>query len=52
MSSILGYLTLLRVTKTEVIGPFIRSILTRSILVILALFYIYFISLLTILTKD
>ena len=52
MSSILGYLAPLKVIKTKVIDLFMRSTLIRLIYIILSLFYIYFISLLMILTKD
>ena len=52
MFSILEYLVPSKVTKTEVIGLFLRSTLTRLNYVILSLFYIRFISSLITLTKD
>jgi hypothetical protein len=52
MFSILEYLVPSKVTKTKVIGLFLRSTLTRPNYVISSLFYIRFISLLIILTKD
>jgi hypothetical protein len=52
MFSILEYLVLSKVTKTEVIGLFLRSTLTRPNYVISSSFYICFISSLMTLTKD
>ena len=52
MFSMLEYLVPSKVTKTEVIGLFLRSTLTRLNYVILSSFYIRFISLLITLTKD
>ena len=52
MFSILEYLASSKVIKTKVIGLFLKSTYTRLNYIILSLFYIYFISLLIILTKD
>jgi hypothetical protein len=52
MFDILERLAPPKVTKTEVIGLFLRSTLTRPNYIILSSFYIRFISSLTILTKD
>ena len=52
MFSTLERLVPSKVMKTEVIGLFLRSTLTRLNYIISSSFYIYFISLLTILTKD
>jgi len=52
MFSVLEYLAPSKVTKTEVIGLFLRSTLTRPNYVILSSFYIRFVSSLTTLSKD
>jgi hypothetical protein len=52
MVGILERLAPSKVTKTEVIGLFLRSTRTRLNCVISSLFHIRFISLLTTLTKD
>jgi hypothetical protein len=52
MFSILECLASSKVTKTEVIGLFLRSTRTGPNYVILSLFHIRFISSLTTLTKD
>jgi len=52
MFSILEHLAPSKVTKTEVIGLFLRSALTRPNYVISSSFYICFISSLITLSKD
>jgi hypothetical protein len=52
MFSVLEYLAPSKVTKTEVIGLFLRSARTGPNYVMSSSFYIRFVSLLTILTKD
>ena len=52
MFSILERLAPSKVTKTEVLGLFLRSTRTRLNYIISSSFYIYFISLLIILSKD
>jgi hypothetical protein len=52
MFGVLEYLAPSKVTKTEVIGPFLRSTRTRPNYVMSSSFYIRFISSLITLTKD